>query len=103
MSDDSNPGLLLRESIRRPPDDSPESEEGEPGEEEPLDGIRCPLCSWRPRPSDRWACRCGMGWNTFLTRGRCPRCEYQWRDTACLACHRWSRHLDWYEARARRH
>jgi hypothetical protein len=58
--------------------------------------IRCPLCRWRPRPSDAWGCRCGHAWNTFDTRGRCPRCEYQWRHTQCLRCHVFSLHEDWY-------
>jgi hypothetical protein len=58
--------------------------------------IRCPKCRWTPRPSDRWQCRCDFLWNTFDTRGRCPACHYQWEDTCCLACHRWSRHVDWY-------
>jgi hypothetical protein len=62
--------------------------------------IRCPRCRWRPRRGDRWLCTwhgCGTSWNTFETRGRCPGCGHQWTDTCCLACHRWSRHLDWYE------
>lgn len=59
--------------------------------------IRCPLCRWHPAPSDRWACRCGEVWNTFETRGLCPRCAHQWTRTACLSCHQWSRHEDWYE------
>lgn len=62
--------------------------------------IRCPLCRWRPRRRDHWLCTfegCGMAWNTFQTRGVCPRCSHQWTQTVCLACHQWSRHLDWYE------
>lgn len=59
--------------------------------------IRCPKCAWEPRPHDRWYCTCGHTWNTFDTAGRCPACDYQWRDTACLTCHEWSRHVDWYE------
>ncbi len=59
--------------------------------------IRCPRCRWEPRPRDRWYCDCGMAWNTFDTHGLCPRCQRQWTQTACLACHRWSAHEDWYE------
>lgn len=61
--------------------------------------IRCPLCAWRPRRHDRWCCRpsCGHVWNTFETAARCPACGYQWTWTACLACHRRSPHVDWYE------
>ena len=65
--------------------------------------IRCPRCRWRPRRGDRWYCSrpgCGTSWNTFQTRGRCPGCGHQWTMTACLACHQWSRHLDWYEGDA---
>lgn len=58
--------------------------------------IRCPRCRWRPHRLDRWSCRCGHAWNTFETRGLCPRCSYQWRHTACLACYRFSPHEDWY-------
>jgi hypothetical protein len=70
--------------------------------------IRCPLCRWRPRASDRWACRdcghpehfydgCGTSWNTFDTRGLCPGCGHQWRWTFCLSCRERSLHEDWYE------
>lgn len=58
--------------------------------------IRCPRCRWRPRPADRWGCRCGHAWNTFDTRGLCPRCEYRWRHTQCLRCREFSPHEDWY-------
>jgi len=77
-------------------------------EEEGLNGIRCPRCEWRPSSSSRWCCECvdgpeppfdgcGMVWNTFSTRGRCPRCSHQWRFTSCLRCHEWSPHDAWYE------
>ena len=77
-------------------------------EEEPdFTRIRCPLCSWQPKPSSRWYCissghpeyfsnGCGTGWNTFETRGLCPGCYHQWRWTACLFCAGWSLHEDWY-------
>jgi hypothetical protein len=58
--------------------------------------IRCPKCAWRPRAHDQWACDCGFVWNTFDTRGQCPACAHQWHDTACLSCHQWSPHEDWY-------
>ena len=70
-------------------------------EETDFSRIRCPLCLWQPRRSDRW-CRvdcaapeyffdgCGVVWNTFETRGICPHCSHQWQWTACLACHGWS-------------
>ena len=69
--------------------------------------IRCPLCNWNPRSSDRWACvdcpvpeefyaGCWTSWNTFETLGKCPGCQYQWRYTACLRCSGFSLHEDWY-------
>ena len=69
--------------------------------------IRCPLCRWQPRRFDRWCCvdcadpeyffnGCGAVWNTFETRGVCPNCSHHWQWTACLACHGWSLHEDWY-------
>lgn len=60
-------------------------------------GIRCPKCQWRPRKDDRWGCLCGHSWNTFDTHGICPKCHAEWRDTQCLKCHEWSKHVDWYE------
>jgi hypothetical protein len=80
----------------------------QPDEEEPSQGrIRCPLCRWQPDAGSSWVCGecaypeyffggCGMEWNTFDTRGRCPGCGHQWRWTACLSCGGWSLHDDWY-------
>lgn len=59
--------------------------------------IRCPLCKYEPKKSDRWSCECLHSWNTFDTGGKCPSCGKQWLHTACLRCHQWSRHVDWYE------
>ena len=59
--------------------------------------IRCPKCKWTPGKHDLWACVCGHSWNTFDTRGLCPACDAQWRDTQCLKCHEFSLHLEWYE------
>jgi hypothetical protein len=61
-----------------------------------LQGIRCPKCQWTPRAKNIWACKCGHRWNTFDTRGLCPRCRYQWEITACLQCGATSPHLEWY-------
>jgi hypothetical protein len=60
--------------------------------------IYCPLCAWRPTATDRWICHpeCGTVWNTFWTRGLCPGCGHQWRETACLRCQRMSPHEYWY-------
>ena len=58
--------------------------------------IRCPKCGWEPRKKDRWSCTCGRVWNTFDTRGVCPKCKTQWKETQCLSCHKWSAHDAWY-------
>ena len=60
--------------------------------------IRCPRCAWRPSAHDRWHCApgCHCQWNTFATAGVCPQCEKEWAETACLTCHQWSPHADWY-------
>lgn len=58
--------------------------------------IRCPHCQWEPKSSDRWCCRCGHLWNTFDTRGKCPKCFFQWQTTKCLVCKKWSEHGRWY-------
>ena len=59
--------------------------------------IRCPRCGWQPRAEDRWQCTCLHVWNTFDTRGRCPACAFQWTETMCPSCARFSPHEDWYE------
>ena len=80
-------------------------------EDEGLNGIRCPQCSWRPSVHDLWCCvvidtpeppfpGCGTEWNTFSTHGKCPGCAHQWQWTSCLRCGEWSLHEDWYEQRA---
>ena len=63
------------------------------------DRIRCPLCGFPPWPGLIWQCGgdgCGYSWDTFATRGVCPRCQCQWTQTQCPACHGWSPHEDWY-------
>jgi hypothetical protein len=61
--------------------------------------IRCPRCGWEPQKHDRWFCDpgCHCRWNTFDTAGVCPECAKQWDQTACLSCHQWSPHAEWYE------
>ena len=80
-----------------------------PDDEDGFDGIRCPICAWRPSPDHTWCCylsadspeppfpACGTHWNTFSTRGRCVGCGHQWKWTSCLSCFQWSLHEDWYE------
>jgi len=100
----SSPQLLLKDT-RSPQHtviDDPSLDE-----DAPFDGIRCPLCMWRPSPASRWSCHrsgpepffedCGTTWNTFSTRGRCPGCAHQWQWTMCLRCQAWSLHEEWYE------
>lgn len=71
--------------------------------------IRCPKCNWEPDGQPYWMCSnmlrgprgepipCGCVWNTFATRGKCPDCHFQWKDTKCPRCHKWSKHRDWYD------
>jgi hypothetical protein len=83
-------------------------ERADDDEDKAFEGIRCPLCEWRPSPSSTWCCFvedtpepkfdwCGTSWNTFTTRGRCPGCQHQWKWTSCLRCAGFSLHEDWYE------
>ncbi|HTT43035.1 MAG TPA: hypothetical protein VMG33_08185 [Steroidobacteraceae bacterium] len=63
--------------------------------------IYCPLCRWRPGAESRWSCAraiggCGLSWNTFETRGVCPKCSWHWEITQCLACQQFSEHAKWY-------
>ncbi len=51
--------------------------------------------------TSRWICApqiggCGTTWNTFDTRGVCPKCGWKWIITACLSCKQFSPHEDWY-------
>jgi hypothetical protein len=86
------PGVQMR---RRRPKDRPRIQ-GEPMLSPDGRHIRCPECKWKPSVENRWGCKCGHAWNTFLTGGLCPRCEYQWTETTCLACTETSPHADWY-------
>ncbi len=60
--------------------------------------IFCPKCAWKPRPFDQWECwpGCQHQWHTFDTRGQCPKCLKQWKETQCLRCDAMSLHEDWY-------
>ena len=67
--------------------------------------IRCPKCGWEADGQAHWTCTrrmddgsmCETTWNTFETHGVCPGCHWEWRDTACPRCFKWSPHEDWYE------
>lgn len=61
-----------------------------------LSHVACPRCRYSPKSTDRWQCNCRHSWNTFDTRGLCPACGCQWKETACLVCGELSLHADWY-------
>jgi hypothetical protein len=58
--------------------------------------IACPKCGWEPNGSPYWTCSCDHSWNTFDTRGKCPNCGKQWKDTHCPRCGDPSEHETWY-------
>lgn len=65
-------------------------------------GITCPLCGEAPYIGVQWECGpdgCGHPFDTFETRGKCPKCKAQFSATECLNCGRWSPHHAWYRAR----
>jgi hypothetical protein len=61
--------------------------------------IQCSVCEWNPDGGIHWACSCGHRWNTFETKGKCPKCGIQWKDTWCPACGKGSPHSDWYKTK----
>lgn len=58
--------------------------------------IKCPKCSWKPVNEKLWICSCKHIWNTFETGAVCPKCKKRWEDTSCPKCHKWSKHILWY-------
>jgi hypothetical protein len=98
---------LLRR-VTANPGESVETEDEALTAESAYARIRCPHCLWQPTAASRWWCAdcdwpeffyggCNTEWNTFDTAGVCPGCSHQWRWTACLRCHGWAKHEDWYE------
>ena len=61
--------------------------------------IQCPTCEWNPDGEKHWACSCGYKWNTFKTKGKCPKCKTQWEDTRCPACGKSTPHEGWYKTK----
>ena len=61
--------------------------------------IQCSSCEWNPDGDKHWACSCGHIWNTFKTKGQCPKCKTQWKDTWCPACGQSTPHNDWYKTK----
>ena len=58
--------------------------------------IECPVCNWQPDKNASWRCSCGHSWNTFETKGECPKCNTQWQTTGCPSCGSSSPHNNWY-------
>lgn len=56
----------------------------------------CPKCEWMPDGLAHWKCSCGHKWDTFSTKGVCPKCNASWEDTSCPACNTKSKHKLWY-------
>ncbi len=59
--------------------------------------IQCSICEWNPDGEKHWACSCGHVWNTFKTKGKCPKCKTQWEKTWCPGCGKSTPHKDWYK------
>ena len=81
--------LEVRQVPRKDADESPRTRHGG-------SRIRCPRCAWEPGREDLWMCTCLHLWNTFETRGICPACGREWKETQCPRCSAWSPHEDWY-------
>lgn len=62
--------------------------------------IQCPSCEWEEDGKKLWQCSCGNKWNTFSTKGVCPKCKTQWEETSCPACHKSHPHSAWYSTEA---
>ncbi len=61
--------------------------------------IQCSVCEWNPDGGKHWSCSCGYLWNTFETKGKCPKCKTQWEDTRCISCGQSTPHQDWYKTK----
>ena len=61
--------------------------------------IQCTECEWKPDGEKHWGCSCGHVWNTFETKGKCPKCKTQWEDTRCPGCGKTTPHKDWYKTK----
>jgi Zn-dependent protease len=60
------------------------------------DGFACPRCKAAPPVGDFWRCACGQMFDTFATRGRCPRCGRTFQVTACNNCSQPGPHTAFY-------
>lgn len=61
--------------------------------------IQCSICEWNPDGRAYWQCSCGHFWNTFDTKGQCPKCKIQWKDTRCPGCGTSTPHKNWYKTK----
>lgn len=61
--------------------------------------IQCSSCEWNPDGKKHWACSCEYKWDTFKTKGKCPKCKTQWEDTRCPACGKSTPHSNWYKTK----
>lgn len=61
--------------------------------------IQCSICEWNPDGGKHWGCSCGHLWNTFKTKGKCPKCKTQWEDTRCPGCGKSTPHKEWYKTK----
>ena len=60
--------------------------------------IQCPACEWQPDGKKNWGCsNCGHVWDTFTTRGVCPKCKTKFETTWCPGCGQSTPHTDWYK------
>lgn len=58
--------------------------------------IACPSCGWNPNGEPLWTCSCGHIWDTFSTKGKCPKCNTHWKETYCPICDKTNEHEKWY-------
>lgn len=61
--------------------------------------IQCTTCEWKPDGEKHWACSCEHKWNTFMTKGKCPKCKTKWENTRCPACGKSTTHSKWYKTK----
>lgn len=66
-------------------------------------GVLCPKCRRPPYGGNSfWECTgCRKTFDTFKSRGRCPKCSYVHTMTTCLACLEDSPHAEFYRAEPR--
>ena len=58
-----------------------------------LDQARCPGCGWIPDGSPFWECgKCSEEYDTFASRGKCPKCSKEATLTQCVGCGKRDRH-----------